>query len=377
MRIIYFNFVALGEIFNMPIPFTLPVAGAAFAIGHAALQEPEPPLPEPTPRVAGLSNIEMSMVFDVRGVLQHPDPDERHITINEIEFGFKSDVDPFWTAEAYLGLHRHHGEEKEGKGHAEGYEIEIEEAFARYGGFGHGVDGKVGKFKAAVGRLNRNHRDQYEFLDIPFVLADTLGEEGLAAPGVSVSYLLPTNRFNEVTLELLDPDDGPLFSGARLDSPVIVGHYRTFFDFNPDTSGQLGFTYANGPTEGGSRSHLYGADWVMKYQPGTRGRSWVLEAEAYGTDSGLPGGGSTFGGFAAFTYEFMPRWFGTAKADYSELPGTSDIRRGVGLGVAYKATEFQHLRLEWQRVASNLAGSGNVVTLQFQYLIGKHPAHKY
>jgi hypothetical protein len=324
--------------------------------------------------VHGLSNIEMAMVFDVRGVLQHPDADERHIRINEVEFGFKSDVDPFWTAEAYLALHRHHGHEKEGKGkaHGEEYEFEIEEAFARYGGFGHGLDGKVGKFKAAIGRINRNHRDQYEFLDIPFVLADNFGEEGLAAAGVSASYLLPTNRFNEVTVELLDPEDGPLFSGARLDSPVLVGHYRTFFDFSADTSAQLGFTYANGPTEGGSRSHLYGADWAMKFQPGRRGGSWTLEAEAYGAVSGLPGASSTFGGFAAFTYEFMPRWFGTLKADYSELPATSDIRRGVGFGVTYKATEFQHLRLEWQRITSNFADDGNVITLQMQYFIGKH-----
>jgi hypothetical protein len=73
----------------------------------------------------------------------------------------------------------------------------------------------------------------------------------------------------------------------------------------------------------------------------------------------------------------MPLWFGTMKADYSELPGASDIRRGIGLGVAYKATEFQHLRLEWQRISSSFAPNGNLITLQFQYLIGKHPAHKY
>lgn len=365
----------------MPISITMPLAAAALGMSQATMQEPEPPTPEPTPPAqAGLGqfNPQMSIVFDVRGVLRHPDVDERHIRVNEVEFGFASDVDPFWTAEAYIALHRHHGEHKEGKGkHVEEYALDIEEAFARYGGFGHGIDGKVGKFKAAIGRINRNHRDQYEFLDIPFVLADTLGDEGLAAPGVSVSYLLPTNRFNEITVELLDPDDGPLFSGARLDKPVFVGHYRTFFDFTADTSAQLGFSYANGPTEDGDRSHLYGADWTMKYQPGMRGRSWVLEAEAYGSDPGFPGAGTTFGAFGAFTYEFMPRWFGTLKADYSELPGTTDIRRGVGLGVAYKATEFQHLRLEWQRISSNFDSSHSLLTIQFQYLIGKHPAHKY
>jgi hypothetical protein len=367
----------------MPVNLSLPLAGAAIAMSQTAVQEPEIPEQEPAaPAPSGLlSNIQMAMVFDFRGVLHHPEREERRAFVNEVEFGFKSEVDPFWTAEAYLALHRHHHEHEEpegkGKAHSAEYEFEIEEAFARYGGFGQGVDGKLGQFKAAIGRMNRNHRDQYEFLDIPLVLQDTLGEEGLSAPGVSVSYLLPTNRFNEITLELLDPDDGPLFSGSRLDDPLFVARYRTFFDFSSDLSAQLGFSYANGPTEEADRSQLYGVDWVMKNQPGMRGGSWIFEVEAYGANSGMKGAGTTYGAFGAFTYEFMPRWFGTLKADYSELPGTSDIRRAMGLGVTYKATEFQHLRLEWQRMSSNFDDTHNVLTFQFQYLIGSHPAHKY
>lgn len=363
----------------MPLNLPIHLAGAAAALVGPAMQDPIPPTPEPEPVAQDrpLSNIQMSIVFDTRAVLAHPDRDERHVRVNEIEFGFASEVDPFWTAEAYIALHRHHPHEKDGKGEEEEYSVDIEEAFARYGGFGRGLDGKLGKFKAAIGRTNRNHRDQYEFLDLPLVLADLLGEEGLAAPGASISYLLPTDRFNEITLEILDPDDGPLFSGARLDDPLVVARYRTFFDFNADTSAQIGFSYATGPTMDGDSSHLYGADLAMKFQPGMRGGSWILEAEAYGSNSGMAGAGSTFGGFAAMTYEFMPRWFGTVKADYSELPGTTDIHRAIGLGVTYKATELQHLRLEWQRVTSNFDDDHNLLTFQFQYLIGKHPAHKY
>src|SRR5688500_7051994 len=138
----------------MPIPMSMPLAGAAIAMSQtAAVQEPEVPVQDPPPATASgaLSNIQMAMVFDFRGVLHHPDRDERRAFVNEVEFGFKSEVDPFWTAEAYLALHRQHEDHKEGKGKAHGseYEFEIEEAFARYGGFGRGVDGKLGQFKAA------------------------------------------------------------------------------------------------------------------------------------------------------------------------------------------------------------------------------------
>ncbi|MER3466918.1 MAG: hypothetical protein C4340_07540, partial [Armatimonadota bacterium] len=162
--------------------------------------------------------------------------------------------------------------------------------------------------------------------------------------------------------------------------PTFVSRYRTFFDFNSDLTALAGVTYVNGPTGGGSRSHVYGVDYTMKWQPGVRGRSAILEAEAYWA---RPGTGvatdraTRFSGFAALTYEVAPKWFLTGKYDHAELPDGSDTLRSYSLGMAYKLTEFQLIRGQAERVLSHVDAGRTLITVQFQWVIGAHPAHKY
>ena len=370
------------------MPFTLPIAAIA-AIAHASVgqgagENQEPPTPPPTPpqesqggapQNANYFNPQMAMVFDFRARIHDPDPTMRKADFKEIEFNFFSAVDPFLNALATISL---------SKGPTGETVTDIEEAYAQYIGFAHGMDVRVGKMKAAIGRTNRNHTDQLEYLDFPLVIQDLFGEEGLKAPGASVAYLFPGDRFHEMTVEGLDLDeDHPVFSGSRLDNPLWVTHYRTFFDFNEDMSAQFGLTYANGPNGTPQHSQVYGADYTMKWQPGKKGKSALFEAEAYQADTGsIPVDGGTprqktFGAFAALTYEVKPNWFATVKADYSEIPLTANLHRAVSLGLTYKMSEFSHVRLEYQKITSNFENDRDLLTFQLQYLIGVHPAHKY
>jgi len=307
-------------------------------------------------------------VGDFVGTLDDNSGEKKRFDFREIEFGFAADADPFLKVEAYIAVANEDGETK----------VEVEEAFGRYSNLGKGMSAKFGKFAAAVGRVQRNHGDQLPYLSYPMAVQDALGEEGLRRPGASLSYLFPGDRFNELTLELLDAgDEGPVFNDSSLDSPVYLGHYRTFFDFTADTSAQLGFTAMTGPTMGSSsRGSLFGVDYTMKFQPEGMGRTVSLEAEGYWSK---PGGASesTFGGFARATVEVQPRWFITGGIDYSEIPGTSDIRRGWLANATLKVTEFHHWRVEYQEITSNFEGRRNMLNLQFVFVIGAHPAHKY
>jgi hypothetical protein len=207
-------------------------------------------------------------------------------------------------------------------------------------------------------------------------VTEVFGEEGLRAPGVSWAYLLPGDRFNELTVEALVPDDGPLFGGSDTGKPVILGHYRTFFDFSSDLSAQVGLSYATGPMEGG-RSNVYGADFVAKFQPGGTGRNLVLESEAYWYESGAPGSTLRHGHFASVAYELADRlWLG-ARYDKVQLADGSDTLRAYTGGVTLKLTEFQLVRLEYQHQDWRNAGSRNQLVLQVQWAIGPHRAHKY
>lgn len=313
-------------------------------------------------------NPQISLVTDFRwNAVDSEKSQRKRAFLKEAELGFASDVDPFIRAEAYVAFADEDGETV----------AEVEEAFGRYDSLAPGLSAKFGKIGAAIGRVQRNHADQLNWLDYPLMVEDFLGEEGLRAGGGSLSYLLPGERFHEFTLEALDSHDKGIFAGGNAGAPVVVGAYRTFFDFSADSSAQLGFSYANGPSPiVGSRSDLIAAEFTYKWQPGTPGRSMVFEAEGYW---GKQGGASDrkFGGFAAVTYEVRPRLFAYAKYDYSEIPGTSDLHKGWSLGATLKVTEFHHWRAEFQHLDSNFEPARNRLNLQFQWIIGAHPAHKY
>lgn len=334
------------------------------------LQEDSSALGKAGPQNPNSFNPQISLVSDFRALLVASDrKDDKKIDLHEVELGFAADVDPFLKAEAYISWSKEDGESK----------TEVEEAFGRYSNLGRGFSAKFGKIAAAIGRVQRNHADSLNFLDYPLVIQDLFGDEGLRAGGGSVSYLLPGDRFHEFTIEGLDPADAPLFGGTHSGVPVWVGHYRTFFDFNEDTSAQLGASYANGPAGAGApgRSDLFGVDFVYKWTPGVKGKSLVFESEALWSKSGQAGTRRAFGAFGALTYQLKPNWFGYLKYDTSEAPITRERRNAWAVGLTLRPTEFHHWRVEFQQIRSTLAPTKHVLNVQFQLAIGAHPAHKY
>lgn len=364
------------------IPKQLIAALAANSGALAPVQdkpvEPAAPPPAAQQPSASYFNPAMSIVGDFAVRLMDDSGEGRHADFRHVEFGFAADADPHLRVELYAAFEKGHEEEGEGPAAEEEIHFELEEAFGTYRNVGGGFQAKFGKFAGAIGRVQRNHLDQLNYMQYPLVIEDVLGDHGLRAVGVSLSYLFPTERFTELTLEVLDVgDEGPVFSDSSAKKPLWLVHGRTFFDFSEDMSAQLGATYANGPMrDADGQSDIFGIDYTMKWQPGAAGRSAVFEAEAMWTK--LAGGSDrAFGMFARLEYEALPRWFLTVGYDHSEVPGSAETRRGLLAGVTHRVTEFHHWRLEFQRISSNMSDDVNLLSLQFQWLIGKHQAHKY
>ena len=347
--------------------FSTMAISAALASAHAAPAPPAGGLGHRLAQTQNAFNPDMSLVFNFGARLSDSMvPPVRRAAMREIEWGISADVDPYMRAEAYIAF-ASPLDEDEG-------EVEVEEAFGSYTGLAQGTDVRVGKLAGALGRINRNHVDQLDFFDYPLLVTSVLGEEGLRAPGVSWAYLFPGDRFHEVTIEALVPEDGPLFTGSDTAKPLWIGHYRTFFDFTQDLSGQLGFSYGTGPMDGGT-SNVYGADFVAKLRPGGTGRSVIFEAEAMWYEAA--GASQRNGHFASLAYELTKRLWAAARYDYVQLPDGSDTLRAVSGGLTLKMTEFQLARLEWQSIDSNAGAGRNQLLFQVQFLIGPHRAHKY
>lgn len=375
--------------FAEPSKFALPVSPPTLRVESLRIGPRDWGLPSKT-RQGGerqnpsYFNPQMAIVGDFAAVLQDdglPEGERRHADFREIEFGFKADADPFLTVEAYISVAKENDETK----------VEAEEVFGRYNRLSRGLQAKVGKIAAAFGRVQRNHADQLNYLNYPAPLRDLLGDEGLRAPGASLAYLFPGDRFFEVTAETFDVgDEGPVFNGGGTDRLGYGAHAKTFFDFSADTSAQLGLSYLNGPGRDTSRrGNAFGVDFTAKWQPGQKGRSAVFEGEAFWAKR-PEGGDRKLGWFARLAYEVTPKGFLTLGYDFSELPfveaekmgalgkSSGDLeRKGWIAGFTYKVTEFHHWRLEWERVKSNFEDTRKLLTFQFQWVIGAHPAHKY
>lgn len=308
-------------------------------------------------------NPAISVVGDFSGTLWNRNG-EQPLRLRELEVAFAADVDPFLRVEAFVAVHDEEGETV----------TEVEEAFGLYSNLGKGFQAKFGKIAGAVGRANRFHRDELIYIDYPLAIQSYLGEEGLRAPGASLSYLFPSRQFHELTLEVLDPKESPFFTTEGTKKPLYLARYRTFFDFSEDWSAQIGTSYVDAPFEG-SRTRLLGVDFAVRWLPGTAWRSALLEGEAYW----LKVGGSNetvFGGFIGAQYQVIPRWFLSGRWDTVEMPGGGK-RQGYILGVTLKITEFEHWRLEYENLHGADEPRTQRLNFQFQWVLGPHPIHKY
>jgi hypothetical protein len=311
-------------------------------------------------------NPKIGLVTDSRAVFKDLDKESETADLREAEISLSAAVDPFLTAEAFIAFAKEDGE----------HVAVVEEAFGTYTNLGRGFSGRFGKFKAAVGRVNRQHTHALPYLDLPLVIQDTFGEEGIVGTGVELSYLFPTDRYLDLTLEAIAPEEGPVFMGTRASNMVTLAHLRTFFDFREDLSGQLGFTVANGPTAE-DRANVFGVDYTMKWQPGQQNRFWQWETEAYWADKVSSTASKTLGWFSAFTMQLTPKLFGGVRFDASEVPDSDEEHRAWMLNLTLKPTEFHHWRVEFQHFDNKIERDFDRLTLQFVWLIGAHPTHKY
>lgn len=320
----------------------------------------------PSPSGGNAFNPQIGLVTDSRAVFKDATKDGETADLREAELSLSAAVDPFLSAEANIAFAKENGDSV----------ASVEEAFGTYTNLGHGLSGRFGKFKAAVGRANRQHTHALPYMDLPLVVQDTFGEEGLSGTGAEISYLFPTQRYLNLTLEAIAPEDGPVFMGSRASNMVSLAHLRTFFDFSEDLSGQLGFSAINGPTAV-NRANVVGMDYTMKWQPGKPNKFWQFESEAYWADKVRPGADKTMGWFTSFTTQVTSTLFAGLRYDFSQVPDSDEEHKAWMVNFTLKPTEFHHWRLEFQHFDNKVAKDYDRLSLQFVWLIGSHPAHKY
>ncbi len=298
--------------------------------------------------------------------------------LQEAEFQFTADVDPYWKANFILSVDR------AGK-------AEIEEGYVTseqlpYDLLPRDTSLKLGKFFAGFGKHNLLHTHQFPFIDRPLINQTVFGDEGLKEPGLGLSYLLPTSWFSELTFQGLAGENESLFRASEDSKPrgAYLGHWKNFFDVSDSTTLEIGNSYIAGRnSDAGHRlSQAIGLDLTMKWRPPQqateKGLIWQNEYIYFSRERDRDPSSKGGGLYSSLQYQFARNWWIQGRYDLLGVPKLDDGRKHRwSTLLALVPSEFSALRLQYSYLTQQQGKSVNEIMLQMNFTIGSHPAHQY
>jgi hypothetical protein len=306
------------------------------------------------------------------------------LQLHESEAAFQAVVDPYARADFFISF----GEEG----------VNVEEGFITLTSLPGGLLTRVGKMRAAFGKVNSLHNHVLPWADRPLVIGNLVGgEDGINDAGISVARLIPNPwLFLEATGQVFrgdsgaDPNGNPLYQTTRRSELSYVGHLRAYQDLSDNANIDLGFSYSrghNGLSDGniadpGSLvTQLYGFDATYRWKPLQRSiyHSFVGRTEWIWSRRDQPIGLQSGSGFyVSGDYQVGRRWFTGVRYDRSNrADDASATDTGGSLVVTYWPSEFSQVRTQFRRTNYAVGLTANELLFQFQFSIGAHGAHPF
>src|SRR2546430_1709545 len=150
---------------------------------------------------------------------------EPALALHESEASFQAVVDPYARADFFISF----GESG----------VDVEEGFLTFTELPGGLLTKVGKMRAAFGKVNSLHNHVLPWADRPLVINNLVGgEDGIDDGGISVARLIPNPWiFLEATGQVFRGDSGAdLFKTSKPGDLSYVGHLRAYHDITEDSN---------------------------------------------------------------------------------------------------------------------------------------------
>jgi hypothetical protein len=370
--------------------------------------QPAPPLVQgpgvpPTlggagPAAAKALNPDISVIGDFIGSIGYPgNRFTPSLEMHETEVGFQEVIDPYSRADFFITFGEHG--------------VDLEEGYITFTALPAGLQLKVGKMRAAFGKVNLMHNHVLPWIDRPLMTQDLVGgEDGINDAGLSLSKILPAPKgvFLEGTVQVYRGDSLNVFRAINRSDISTVGHLRSYYDINESTNIDLGVSFAHGhsPFANGSNS-LWGADATVRWKPLRRsiyrsfvGRGEVVWAQTSVSPYLLPVTPTTqtitpFGFYASADYQLKRRWFLGARFDRSQrgaclptnpptipcipLVVSSQLLQDTGGSVVltYWPSEFSQIRGQFRRTGYGEGFLTNEFLFQFLFSMGAHGAHPF
>lgn len=324
----------------------------------------------PNPGASKVFNPDISVIGNFIGKAgqQNPFEPRQSASLEESEISFQAFVDPYAEAKFFVAV----GPEG----------AEVEEGYINFIALPHDFVARVGKLKAAFGKVNLMYTHLRPWVDTPLVLHNFFGDEGLSDSGLSVSRIIPNraNLFLEATGEIYSGNAEGVFEAQNDNDLFYLGHLKAFHDLNERSNLELGTSYARGtvPEVGGTNEFL-GVDVTYRYKPLERAiyRSFISRTELI-ANRREGAGERAVGFYTSADYQFAQRWFAGVRLDRADHPDDPNLTdRGAALTLTFWPSEFSQLRAQARRVRYGNGPTVNELLLQVQFAIGAHGAHTF
>jgi hypothetical protein len=329
---------------------------------------------------AKVFNPDMAVIGDFLGAAGKnqisPNP---ALEMHESEAAFQAVVDPYARADFFLSF----GEEGVG----------LEEGFLTFTELPGGLLTRVGKMRAAFGKVNGLHNHVLPWTDRPLVNTNLVGgEDGIDDAGISVARLIPNPWvFLEATGQVFRGDSGVrLFKSSERGDLSYVGHLRGYQDLSESTNIDLGLSYSHGHNPSGIvdgvdlgrfTTGLFGVDATLRWRPLRRSiyHSFIGRTEAIWSRREQPDGRQDgMGYYVSGDYQFARRWFAGLRYDRSNhADDASLLDTGQSALLTYWPSEFSQVRGQYRRTKYAIGPTANEFLFQFQFSIGAHGAHPF
>ena len=344
-----------------------------------------PPAPQSIGGAAGAAakvlNPDISLLGNFLGAAGnsagHPSPS---LEMHESELAIQAIVDPYARADVFLSF----GEQG----------VNLEEGYLTFTSLPGALQLRVGKMRAAFGKVNSLHTHVLPWTDRPLVTMNILaGEDGISDAGLSLSRTLPApkNIFLEGTAQVFRGDTPGLFQAARRSNVSTVEHLRAFRDITESTNLDLGFSYARGHSPlADAANQVYGIDATLRWKPLRRAiyHSFVARSEFMWARAQLAPSpqanplpvspASPFGYYFSMDYQLARRWFLGGRFDRSDRLLTPQLTdTGGSIVLTYWPSEFSQLRGQLRRTSYAENRTANEILFQLQFALGAHGAHPF
>jgi hypothetical protein len=391
-----------------------PAAPAAVATATPAAVPPEPVAAQaPAPQLGGAGgaaakalNPDISVIGDFVGAAGNPrNRATPSLEMHESEVGFQEVIDPYARADFFITF----GEQG----------VSLEEGYLTFTALPAALQLKVGKMRAAFGKVNTLHNHVLPWVDRPLVTQNLVGgEDGIDDAGLSLSRILPAPKgiFMEGTAQVFRGDSENIYRANKRSDLSTVEHLRIYHDITDNTNIDVGGSWSRGRSAfGPGWTQLYGFDGTLRWKPLSRSiyhsfvaRTELIWARTVGAIQYDPtttiGPGpppqavirTPFGMYASAEYQVGRRWYLGGRYDNSQRvcglptnPATTTpcspggrifplLRdQGGAFTLTYWPSEFSQVRTQLRRVRYGEGLTANEVLFQFMFSMGAHGAHPF